>query len=301
MNIQLSRAARWAERAAHAMVCYGARFAHRFILAVGLIVILMALVLWLSPVWRNACAAQLRLWFSVTAPPDFRPLLADHSHPGQIRYPLNSGVLTLELEHQSKRDMTKFRKQDRIADYLARRYRVARAPVGHLVKAAFSTGQEFDLDPLLLLAVMAIESRFNPYAESGVGAQGLMQVMPKVHLSKFDYFGGPEATLDPLVNLKVGALILKECIARGGSLTEGLRRYVGALPSSESSYAAKVLAERKLLRDVAHGLNVSIYAARTPEARTVQARKKLLKAYATIAMKADRQVKRELTLLNASN
>ncbi|WP_425311338.1 transglycosylase SLT domain-containing protein, partial [Klebsiella pneumoniae] len=64
-----------------------------------------------------------------------------------------------------------------VADYISRRYHVASAPVGSLVDSAFQTGHAVNIDPLLILAVMAIESGFNPYAESGVGAQGLMQVM----------------------------------------------------------------------------------------------------------------------------
>jgi soluble lytic murein transglycosylase-like protein len=115
------------------------------------------------------------------------------------------------------------REQDLVATFIARRYRVAQEPVSELVKAAFDTGREVGLDPLLLLAVMAIESGFNPYAESGVGAKGLMQVMSTVHSDKFRYFGGQNAALEPLANIKVGAIVLKDCIARGGSLPGGLR------------------------------------------------------------------------------
>ncbi|HTR07841.1 MAG TPA: transglycosylase SLT domain-containing protein [Paraburkholderia sp.] len=152
------------------------------------------------------------------------------------------------------------REQALVATYLARRYRVAQQPVGELVKAAFDTGREVGLDPLLLLAVMAIESGFNPYAESGVGAQGLMQVMSKVHSDKFQYFGGQRAALDPLANIKVGALVLKDCIARGGSLPGGLRLYVGSTSQDDGGYGAKVMAERGRLRDVARGRNVPINA-----------------------------------------
>ncbi|SDC24792.1 transglycosylase SLT domain-containing protein [Paraburkholderia lycopersici] len=156
------------------------------------------------------------------------------------------------------------REQALVATYLARRYRVAQEPVGELVKAAFDTGREVGLDPLLLLAVMAIESGFNPYAESGVGAQGLMQVMSKVHSDKFQYFGGKSAALDPLANIKVGALVLKDCIARGGSLPGGLRLYVGSSSQDDGGYGAKVMAERGRLRDVARGRNVPINAPQAP-------------------------------------
>ncbi|MBB3001957.1 hypothetical protein FHX57_004315 [Paraburkholderia tropica] len=160
------------------------------------------------------------------------------------------------------------REQALVATYISRRYRVAQEPVGELVKAAFDTGHEVGLDPLLLLAVMAIESGFNPYAESGVGAQGLMQVMSKVHSDKFQYFGGQSAALDPLANIKVGALVLKDCIARGGSLPGGLRLYVGSTSQDDGGYGAKVMAERVRLRDVARGRNVPINAPQAPVTTT---------------------------------
>lgn len=159
------------------------------------------------------------------------------------------------------RALVSAREQALVATYLARRYRVAQELVGELVKAAFVTGREVGLDPLLLLAVMAIESGFNPYAESGVGAKGLMQVMSRVHSDKFDYFGGQTAALQPIVNIKVGALVLKDCIARGGSVAGGLRLYVGSTSPNDGGYGAKVLAERARLRNVAR-------ARKAPQAPT---------------------------------
>lgn len=161
------------------------------------------------------------------------------------------------------------REQELVTSYLARRYHVAQEPVGELVKAAFDTGRQVGLDPLLLLAVMAIESGFNPYAESGVGAQGLMQVMSKVHSDKFRYFGGPGAALEPLANITVGAVVLKDCIARGGSLADGLRLYVGSTSQDDGGYGAKVLAERGRLRDVARGRTVPINAPQAPQPKQV--------------------------------
>lgn len=179
-------------------------------------------------------------------------------------------------EARDDRVLVSVREQALVASYLARRYHVAQEPVAELVKAAFETGRQVGLDPLLLLAVMAIESGFNPYAESGVGAQGLMQVMAKVHSDKFQYFGGTTAALEPLANIQVGALVLKDCIARGGSLAGGLRFYVGSTSPDDGGYGAKVMAERGRLRDVARGRSVPINApqAPQPQQRTVVASNK---------------------------
>jgi Transglycosylase SLT domain len=170
----------------------------------------------------------------------------------------------VSADARDDRVLVSSREQDLVASYLARRYRVAQEPVSELVKAAFDTGREVGLDPLLLLSVMAIESGFNPYAESGVGAQGLMQVMSKVHSDKFQYFGGEGAALEPVANIKVGALVLKDCIARGGSLPGGLRLYVGSSSQDDGGYGAKVMAERGRLRDVARGRKVPINAPQAP-------------------------------------
>jgi soluble lytic murein transglycosylase-like protein len=153
------------------------------------------------------------------------------------------------------------REQQWVTNWLAKRYRVAGDAANMLVSHAYTTARDIKLDPLLILAVMAIESRFNPYAESPVGAQGLMQVMSKVHHDKFQELGGVKAALNPLANIKVGSLILKDYVTRGGSVEAGLKSYVGAAASeSDSGYGEKVLAEYRRLKEVARGKNVPIYA-----------------------------------------
>jgi hypothetical protein len=153
------------------------------------------------------------------------------------------------------------RQQAAVANWLSRRYRVAPEPVSRLVQEAWQLGQRAQLDPTLILAIMAIESSFNPFAQSPVGAQGLMQVMTRVHDDKYEVFGGLRAAFDPVTNLRVGVQVLKECIARAGSLEGGLRFYVGAanLPD-DGGYAAKVLGEQAYLKQVAAGKAVSVTA-----------------------------------------
>lgn len=164
------------------------------------------------------------------------------------------------------------REQAAVARWLSRRYRVAPEPVSRLVKEAWSVGARARLDPTLILAIMAIESGFNPFAQSPVGAQGLMQVMTRVHDDKYEAFGGVHAAFDPVSNLRVGVQVLKEAIRATGSVEGGLRQYVGAaLLESDGGYAAKVLFEQSHLQRVARGQTVAINAPSDPPAAAMPA------------------------------
>ncbi|OGA16408.1 MAG: hypothetical protein A3G25_04235 [Betaproteobacteria bacterium RIFCSPLOWO2_12_FULL_63_13] len=135
-----------------------------------------------------------------------------------------------------------------IANYLSRRYNVALNATERLVRGAYDAGQQFGIDPLLILAVMGVESGFNPIAESGMGAKGLMQVIPKYHREKFREHGGAASVLDPMTNILVGARILKEYMRRAGSVEAGLQLYSGGLLDGTGQYARKVMAEFGRLR-----------------------------------------------------
>ena len=151
------------------------------------------------------------------------------------------------------------RQQAAVAQWLARRYKVAPEPVSRLVQESWAVGQRAHVEPTLILAIMAIESGFNPFAQSSVGAQGLMQVLTRVHDDKYEAFGGNLAAFDPITNLRVGVQVLKECIQRGGSVEEGLRHYVGAANlADDSGYAARVLAEHEQMKAVVAGRKVPI-------------------------------------------
>jgi hypothetical protein len=150
--------------------------------------------------------------------------------------------------------------QAQLADWLSRKYRVAPEPLSALVAEAYAIGHKTKLDPTLILAVMAIESRFNPFAASPVGAQGLMQVMTRVHTDKYEDFGGTLAAFDPVTNLRVGAQVLQETIQRAGSVEGGLRLYVGAVVNDGTDYVDKVLSEHERLQRVAQGQRVAFNA-----------------------------------------
>jgi len=187
-------------------------------------------------------AGQLKLWSSTgrDIPSIARQAalipshLIDHSA-------IDRGILRTEAERKA------------VTTHLAKKFGLSPEDTAHYVAQAIAVGKEVNLDPTLILAVMAIESSFNPRAESRAGAQGLMQVRTHVHQEKFEPYGGPLAAFIPEANIRVGALILKACIAKAGSLEAGLKNYLGApnAASGINTYTGKVFSEREELRSIA--------------------------------------------------
>jgi len=135
-----------------------------------------------------------------------------------------------------------------LSGFVANRYRVSQDVAYDLVRVAHRAGHERQLDPLLIIAVIAVESRFNPIAESVAGAKGLMQIIPKYHSDKLEEFGGEKAVYDPAANIQVGAQILKEYLRLTGNLGSALQMYAGALGDTEDQYTNKVLNEKNRLQ-----------------------------------------------------
>ena len=151
--------------------------------------------------------------------------------------------------------------QQALVEHLSRRFYIASAATERMVAAAHRAALEVGLDPLLVLAVISVESRFNPIAESVMGAKGLMQIIPKYHLDKLRAAGGEDAVFDPESNIHVGTRILQEYVHRTGTLEAGLQFYNGALRDSTAQYAQKVLAERDRLEQVLRSRNLRLTLA----------------------------------------
>ena len=180
---------------------------------------------------------------------------AVHADAALLLGQATQGMVT--QNHASQKKSAGDQQRQWVTNWISKRYRVAADATDMLVSAAYSTSNEIKLDPLLILAVVAIESGFNPFAESAVGAQGLMQVMSKIHQEKFQSLGGIKAALNPVANIKVGSSILKGYVARGGSVEAGLKMYVGAAAfDNDAGYGSKVLAEYRRLKEVAAGKSV---------------------------------------------
>jgi len=133
----------------------------------------------------------------------------------------------------------------RVARFIHRQYQIAIEAAEELTNLAVDVGKTVGLDPMLLLAVMAVESRFNPIAESPLGAKGLMQIIPQYHLQKVSQLGAAtDDMLQPWINVLVGAQILREYSDRAGSIEAGLLWYNGSTNDESKAYAVRVLSER---------------------------------------------------------
>ena len=136
-----------------------------------------------------------------------------------------------------------------LSEFLAKRYRVSQAVTLDLVTIAHAAGHQVGIDPLLIISVMAVESRFNPIAESVMGAKGLMQIIPRYHTDKLQEFGGAKAVFEPEANIFVGSKIIKEYMVRTGSLDSALQLYAGST-SEQNDYFGKVMNEKERLLQV---------------------------------------------------
>jgi hypothetical protein len=136
-------------------------------------------------------------------------------------------------------------------DYVAKRYRVSTEALEPIFATAQSAARELRLDPLLIVAVIGVESGFNPFSQSVVGAKGLMQVVPRFHMDKLPEEANRSAFLDPVTNVLVGARVLHESIRRSGGVESGLQQFGGAINDPDRRYASRVLAEKHRLEQAA--------------------------------------------------
>lgn len=219
----------------------------------GVSALVMLAVLYVRPDLAHAVSKTLapqpaEATATVTAPPLTALMDAPAAQPAAEEAPMTA---------EEKKLMGSKKQQEWVTTWLSKRYRVASDATNMLVSTAYLTAREIKIDPLLILAVMAIESGLNPFAESPMGAQGLMQVMSKVHHEKFQDMGGLQAALNPVANIRVGSLILKDYVTRGGSVEAGLKSYVGAAAfETDDGYGSRVMAEYRKLQQVSAGKKV---------------------------------------------
>jgi soluble lytic murein transglycosylase-like protein len=137
-----------------------------------------------------------------------------------------------------------FEAQVWLTDMSARLARQVRDPAERIeiLQRVHREATRADIPPELVLAVIDIESNFDRFAISVVGARGLMQIMP----FWLDEIGRPDDNLMQIeTNLRFGCTILKYYLdMEKGNIPRALGRYNGSL--GKRKYPNKVLDRLRL-------------------------------------------------------
>lgn len=169
--------------------------------------------------------------------------------------PVVNSLAAFNLSHVKYRETES---KNRVAACINKRYKITLDAARKITELAEQVAAKHDLDPNLILAIIANESKFHPLLVSPVGALGLMQIMPNVHKRKLAAYGGENAALNPEINMMVGAGIISSFIRQTGSLEGGLAMYVGAGFDTSHPYVYKVKYELEVFRDCARGITRNI-------------------------------------------
>lgn len=204
----------------------------------GLVGLTGTLIFSIQPEWRQLASHQLLGWLESRQ--DLDQGKSAPSPDDNALSPLNNKPLLVLSEEQEAVTLS-----------LSRRYKVSPEPMGALVSEAWLVGDRVQVAPTLLLAVMAIESRFNPFASGAQGGMGLMQIEPQAQHQALLPFGGPLAAFDPLTNLRIGARHLQSLIEQSASVEAALQLYALATGQRDGGeYVNRVLAEHKRLENM---------------------------------------------------
>jgi soluble lytic murein transglycosylase-like protein len=112
-----------------------------------------------------------------------------------------------------------------ITALLRAQFRVAPTESMKIARAVLIEADRQAISPILLLAVMSVESSFDRYAVSIAGARGLMQILPAAHPR---LIAGTTDLSDPAINVRIGSTILRDYLDEsGGDLDAALLRYSG--------------------------------------------------------------------------
>lgn len=205
----------------------------------GLLVVALTLTLAIRPQLQAVAMSELLAWFEAR---QLSTSWSNHSGFAALHRTTAGDPLDLPAEQAS------------VTYWLSRKYNVAPEPLSVLVAEAYQLGERTQIAPTLILAIMAMESNFNPYAQSAVGGQGLMQIQPHQQSDKLDSLGGAMATFDPLSNLRLGVRVLHELAIEKGSVQAGLAAYAASTQSRESNYLERVLQEEQRLARIAQSV-----------------------------------------------
>jgi soluble lytic murein transglycosylase-like protein len=139
-----------------------------------------------------------------------------------------------------------------LSGYIKERFKISESKAAMIVSEAFRNGLKQGLQPELILAVIAVESKFKEKAVSPAGARGLMQVLASAHSKKVKKIGGLPALYDPRKNISLGTHILAQYKdVSNGNIRRTLLRYNGSLGKAKSRYPDKVMRVYKQMKTTA--------------------------------------------------
>lgn len=130
-----------------------------------------------------------------------------------------------------------------LTENISSKWRVDSGFASRVVNSVYNEAVVHDLDPKLVLSVIAVESSFKKDSISRVGAEGLMQVWRKWHQEKFEGIGRKTSVEE---DIGIGVKVLSEYMARENhNTTAALQRYNGTKKDSSHKYSKKVLDQFK--------------------------------------------------------
>ncbi|MEY3612282.1 MAG: Membrane-bound lytic murein transglycosylase [Pseudomonadota bacterium] len=207
---------------------------------IGLAVVTLALTLLARPALQDKASETLLNWLELRQAAQTTPSEPTEFTPA-------SRTISETLQHLNRDQLA-------VTRWLSSKYKVSPEPLAALVSEAWALGERSQISPTLILAIMAIESRFNPFASGSQGGLGLMQIEPEAHNIDLHPFGGRLAAFDPLTNLRLGTRLLQGLILDANTLEDALRLYSAASGQVNNDvYVDRVLNEQKLLDNISKG------------------------------------------------
>lgn len=234
-------------------------FSRHTLAVVGLAVVLTALMLAMRPNFQAHASASLMTWLEKR---HLQQLVALESLVEQTPALRSTATPVIDLKND----------QLAVTQWLSRQYKISLEPMGALVSEAWDVGERSQIAPTLILSIMAVESRFNPFASGSRGAMGLMQIEPEAHTDALSTLGGRLAAFDPLTNLRVGTRFLQSMVLQTDSLDEALRLYGSASgQTNHDLYARRVMSIKQRLETIRQKSDTQNQPLSGPDVASAQA------------------------------
>lgn len=149
--------------------------------------------------------------------------------------------------------LNKIKKMQKLANYISDQYEVPLENAEKIVYSVFVEANKKNLEPILVLSMIGVESTFKQYTKSSAGAVGYMQVMPKVHRVKIGELRKSNTDVWAAKgNIMVGTQILREYIdLAGGNLRKALQMYNGSARDISYKYSKKIMSKMNMFHTVA--------------------------------------------------